>query len=81
MDLTGAEEARDRIAAELGRDVLSISAVTGRGIPVLLNAIRERLKDRPEVDVAGGPPPPAEAEGERVSAEASPAEGRPAPGE
>jgi len=79
MDLTGADEARDRIAAELDRDVLAISGVTGRGIPILLNAIRERLKDRPEVDVAGGPP--AEAGGEKVPAEATPVEGRPAPGE
>jgi GTP-binding protein len=47
MDLTGAAEARDRIALELGREVLSISAVTGAGIPRLLHAIRERLGERP----------------------------------
>ncbi|AMV37546.1 GTPase ObgE [Planctomyces sp. SH-PL62] len=48
MDLTDAEEARDRLAREIGRDVLSISAVTGRGVPQLLRAIQEKLKDRPE---------------------------------
>jgi len=62
MDLTGADEARDRIAAELGRDVLSISAVSGKGIPILLNAIRDGLKDRPKFEVvedAPVEPPPA----------------------
>ncbi|MDQ2622888.1 MAG: GTPase ObgE, partial [Actinomycetota bacterium] len=50
MDLTDAEEARDRIAREIGRDVLSISAVTGRGIPTLLRAIQEGLAKRSEED-------------------------------
>src|SRR4051795_7537169 len=31
MDLTGAVEARERLARELGREVLAISAVTGQG--------------------------------------------------
>ncbi len=48
MDLTDADEARERIAREIGRDVLSISAVTGKGIPILLRAIQEGLKNRPE---------------------------------
>ncbi len=39
MDVTGASEARDRIASELGRDVLAISAVTGQGIPELIHRI------------------------------------------
>ncbi len=39
MDVTGAALAHERIAAELGRDVLAISAVTGRGIPQLIHAI------------------------------------------
>jgi GTP-binding protein len=47
MDLTGAVEARERIARELGRPVLSISAVTGKGIPELLHAISERLAASP----------------------------------
>ncbi len=33
MDLTGAAEAKARLARELDRDLLSISAVTGQGIP------------------------------------------------
>jgi GTPase len=47
MDLTDAAEARDRIARELGRELLAISAVTGAGIPHLLHAIQERLRERP----------------------------------
>lgn len=50
MDLTDAEEARDRIAREIGRDVLSISAVTGQGIPALLRAIQAGLAKRSEDD-------------------------------
>ena len=46
MDLTDAPQARDRIAQELGREVLAISAVTGAGIPRLLHAIQERLNER-----------------------------------
>jgi len=57
MDLTGAEEARDRIALELGREVMSISAVTGRGVPQLLRAIQEKLAERREEEQDG----PAEA--------------------
>jgi GTPase len=63
MDLTGAEEARDRLAAELGREVLTISAVTGKGIPNLLNAIRQQLNNRPEPENFESPPdeaPPPE---------------------
>jgi len=59
MDLTGAEEARDRIAAELGREVLAISAVSGKGIPILLNAIREGLKNRPPAEDEPEPEPVA----------------------
>jgi GTP-binding protein len=48
MDLTGAEHARDPIAHQLDREILAISAVTGQGIPSLLHAINERLRQRPE---------------------------------
>jgi GTP-binding protein len=48
VDLTGAKEAQQEIARELGGEVLAISAVTGQGIPVLLHAIDERLKQRSE---------------------------------
>jgi GTPase len=53
MDVTGAAEAHERIAAELGRDVLAISAVTGRGIPQLIHAIVAML------DAARESQPPA----------------------
>jgi GTPase len=43
MDVTGAEEARQRLEAELNREVPGISAVTGRGIPQLLHRIVESL--------------------------------------
>jgi GTPase len=39
MDVTGASEARERFARELGQDAPAISAVTGRGIPQLIHAI------------------------------------------
>jgi len=67
MDLSAAAEARDRIAREIGRDVFSISAVTGRGVPELLRAIQNQLDDRDrdedeeEGDAASPPPPPRQA--------------------
>lgn len=54
MDLTGADEARDRIAREIGRDVLSISAVTGEGIPALLRAIVAGLASESDEDDEDG---------------------------
>jgi GTP-binding protein len=59
MDLTDAEEARDRFAREIGRDVLSISAVTGKGVPQLLRAIQEGLRERPDDDEEAEDRPPA----------------------
>ncbi len=47
LDLTGAEEARDRLAAELCRDVITISAVTGKGLPPLIARIAELLAELP----------------------------------
>lgn len=54
MDLTGAEEARSRFADELGRELLSISAVTGKGIPPLILHIANRLDEleQPAEDAA-----------------------------
>ena len=43
MDVTGAEEARQRLESELDREVPGISAVTGQGIPQLLHRIVESL--------------------------------------
>jgi GTPase len=47
LDLTGSEEARERIAAELCREVIPISAVTGKGIPTLVHRIGELLDKLP----------------------------------
>jgi GTP-binding protein len=59
MDLTGAAEAKLRIERELGRPVLAISAVTGRGVPELLRHVAERLEAPPEPDSPmPGPPEP-----------------------
>ena len=46
MDVTDAESAHARIKSELGGDVLAISAVTGQGIPQLIQRIIESLKPR-----------------------------------
>lgn len=61
MDVTGAEEARQRMESELGREVPGISAVTGRGIPQLLHRIvgvlvEQRKPAEPEALATGGTP-------------------------
>ena len=43
LDVPGAVEARDRLAEALDREVLSISAVTGEGLPKLLQRIGDSL--------------------------------------
>lgn len=52
MDLTGAAEARARIAAALGREVLAISAVTGQGIPALVHRIADLVERLPAAESA-----------------------------
>ena len=47
LDLTGSDEARERIKTELCRDTLAISAVTGKGIPTLVHRIGELLDHVP----------------------------------
>ncbi len=54
LDLTGSAEARERITAELCREVLPISAVTGKGIPPLIHRIGTLLDQLP----APAEPPP-----------------------
>ena len=57
LDLTGAEAARDRVAAELCREVIPISAVTGKGLPPLIHRIADLLAELPSPDEpAPGPP-------------------------
>lgn len=61
MDLTGAEDIRKRVEIELGRPVEAISAVTGRGLPTLLNHIVERLAELPAIPSADAHPPEPDA--------------------
>jgi GTP-binding protein len=44
-ELTGSQEARERLERELGRGVLAISAVTGQGLAQLVAAIALRLSE------------------------------------
>jgi GTP-binding protein len=45
-ELPGAMETRDRLARELDREVLAISAVTGQGLDQLLRALARKLDQR-----------------------------------
>ncbi|WP_435011174.1 GTPase ObgE [Tundrisphaera lichenicola] len=47
LDLTGSEEARERISAELCREILPISAVTGKGIPALVHRLADLIDQLP----------------------------------
>ena len=55
LDLTGAEEVRRRVAQELGREVIGISAATGQGLAQLVQRIVETLD---AVKAAAEPAPP-----------------------
>jgi GTPase len=44
-ELTGSQEVRERLARELGIPVFGISAVTGQGLPQLVNAVVARLDE------------------------------------
>jgi len=46
-ELTGSEEVRQRLARELGREVLAISAVTGQGLAQLVRRVVELLDATP----------------------------------
>jgi GTP-binding protein len=48
LDVTGAREASERLGVELCRDALSISAVTGQGIPQLITRIADMLDQLPQ---------------------------------
>ncbi len=43
-ELTGSDEVRERLERELGRPVLAVSAVTGRGLSQLVGAVAEELQ-------------------------------------
>ncbi len=47
IDLTGADETRARIEAELGREIFAISAVTGKGLPQLIQQVADLLETLP----------------------------------
>ena len=44
-ELTGADEVRDDLAADLGRDVLLISAVTGEGLATFVGDVVRHISD------------------------------------
>ena len=48
LDLTGSQAALERISTELCREVIPISAVTGKGIPTLVHRVGELLDRLPE---------------------------------
>ncbi|NDC54120.1 MAG: GTPase ObgE [Planctomycetia bacterium] len=53
-ELPGADEVRERLAAETGRDVLAVSAVTGLGLDRLVAAVAAEMdRQRRERDEAG----------------------------
>jgi len=49
-ELTDAEDQRQRMADELGRDVYRISAVTGHGMAALMTAVLVKLDELPKPD-------------------------------
>lgn len=49
-ELTGSEEVRQRLEEKLGREVLSISAVTGQGLARLVGTVVARLDELPRED-------------------------------
>ncbi len=56
LDITGSAEAMERISHELCREPLAISAVTGKGIPVLIRRIGELLAQLPTAEEPTSPP-------------------------
>ena len=57
LDLTGADEALERLRHELCRDPLPISAVTGKGIPALLAQVAHLIDALPTPEVAAADRP------------------------
>ena len=47
-ELTGSEEVRERLERELGREVLAISSVTGKGLSHLVGAVADQLNQNLE---------------------------------
>lgn len=61
-ELTGADEVRDKLAAELGREVLLISAVTGQGLQLVVGRVAQMLAEikRAEAEEAARKKPAVE---------------------
>lgn len=61
-ELTGADEVRDRLAADLGREVLLFSAVTGQGLQTVVGRVAQTLAEikRVEAEEAAKKKPPVE---------------------
>jgi GTP-binding protein len=49
-ELTGSSEVRERMAREIDREVLSVSAVTGHGLAQLVNAAAQRLAEEKRME-------------------------------
>ena len=58
-ELPGAEEVRTKLAADIGRDVLLFSAVTGQGLQLLVGRVTQMIADlkRTEAEEAAKKPP------------------------
>ncbi len=69
MDVTGSEEARDRIARELCREVIPISAVTGKGLPALIQRISQLLDELPKEGETEAPSAFAALRGNAIAAQ------------
>jgi GTP-binding protein len=59
-ELTGADAVRDRLAAELGREVLLFSAVTGQGLSVLVGRVLALLTELKAAEPKSAARPPVE---------------------
>lgn len=51
-ELTGADEVRDRLAADLGREVLLVSAVTGQSLQVVVGRVSALIADIKRAEAA-----------------------------
>jgi len=72
MDLTSADEAKAKFEEHLGRPVLAISAVTGKGMNQLMHEITARLAELPTIDEPK--PEPAIVPAAKAAEAAAPAE-------
>jgi len=55
LDITGAEEVRNRLQQELGKEVIGISAVTGQGLAHLVRRVQQLLTEHHQAAEACSP--------------------------